>query len=274
MDRSFLTNRDIVDASRDFVCIRTATYEDEEEADFLKAIFTGRSGELENTVFCILGPDGEKKLIRAGRGPNFTFSNAKKMAEAMTMIAGAYQPKKTKTIEFPALPVMKDFRLGLNVAACDGLPCVVVLGNDNKQVDTLKKELSQSAWDEKVMGRFVFCTSTDINDLKNIAGLKSKTGIVVIEPDQYGLKGKVIQTIDAKADSESMTKALIKIADSFISPKKNHRQHVQQGIRDGVMWESKLPVTDPGSLGAMQRRKNRTRGKRGGDKRQDKRRDQ
>ena len=50
MDRSYLSDKDVVEASRDFVCIRLATYENAEEAKILKSIFTGRSGALENTV--------------------------------------------------------------------------------------------------------------------------------------------------------------------------------------------------------------------------------
>ncbi len=60
MDRSFLADADVIAASRMFVCIRPATYEDAGEADFLKKIFVGRSGELDNTVFVLLAPDGEQ----------------------------------------------------------------------------------------------------------------------------------------------------------------------------------------------------------------------
>ena len=63
----------MIAASRKFVCVRLATYESKEEADLLTDIFVGRSGELENTTFVILAPDGKKRLTRAGRGPMFAF---------------------------------------------------------------------------------------------------------------------------------------------------------------------------------------------------------
>ena len=68
MDGSFLTTEEVIEASRNFVCIRCATYEDAEEAEFLRWVFTRRDS-LENTVFCMLSPDGKEKLIRADRGP-------------------------------------------------------------------------------------------------------------------------------------------------------------------------------------------------------------
>ena len=47
MDRSYLSDREIVQAAREFVCVRLATYEDKAEGKFLESIFRGRSGELE-----------------------------------------------------------------------------------------------------------------------------------------------------------------------------------------------------------------------------------
>ena len=64
MDRSFLSDKGIIRASRGFVCARLATYENKEEAEYLGRIFRGRSGQLENTVFCIMSPDGKDRLVR------------------------------------------------------------------------------------------------------------------------------------------------------------------------------------------------------------------
>ena len=44
------------------------SYESKEEAALLKSFGAGKSGEAENTLFCILGPDG-KRLIKATREP-------------------------------------------------------------------------------------------------------------------------------------------------------------------------------------------------------------
>ena len=81
MDRSFLSGDQLIKASRDFVCIRTATYEDKEEAAFLKKTFASRPGAtLRNFGFCILSPDGRQKLRRSDRGPNFVYANSAAMA--------------------------------------------------------------------------------------------------------------------------------------------------------------------------------------------------
>ena len=98
MDRSFLSQPAVIAASRRFVCIRLATYEDKEEADYLVQVFRGRLGTLENTVFAILSPDGKKYLARPGRGPNFAFANSKDMAEQMRGMAAQYKPADVEGI--------------------------------------------------------------------------------------------------------------------------------------------------------------------------------
>ena len=80
MDRSFLSDKGIIRASRKFVCARLATYESKEEAEYLSRIFRGRSGQLENTVFCIMSPDGKDKLVRSGRSPGWSFPGEEEQA--------------------------------------------------------------------------------------------------------------------------------------------------------------------------------------------------
>src|SRR5262249_26306887 len=129
MDRSFLSQPDVVAASRSFVCVRLATYEDEQEGVFLKAFHVTRSGELENTVFTILSPDGKRQLARASRGANQTFGDAARMARTMQRIAGEVAPKTS--VKPPSeLPKVANVRLAVNVSACDNQPLVLVIGPD------------------------------------------------------------------------------------------------------------------------------------------------
>src|SRR5438105_2199740 len=116
MDRSFLSQPEVVAASRRFVCVRLATYEDKDEGEYLKAFGAGRGGELENTVFTILSPDAKRRLVRAGRTARQVFADAGEMAEAMGRIAGRFEP--TPADGPPALPKVANVRLALDVAAC------------------------------------------------------------------------------------------------------------------------------------------------------------
>ena len=122
MDRSFLSGDQLIKATRDFVCIRTATYEDKQEATFLEWAFVGNTGgSLRNFGYCILSPDGKTKLRRSTRGPNFLYADSNAMAADLRQISAQYSGRITATLH-QSVPQMKSVRLGINVASCDGLP--------------------------------------------------------------------------------------------------------------------------------------------------------
>ena len=116
MDRSYLSHAGVVAASREFVCIRPLTYESAVEAPYLQSLFRGRSGNLENTVFAMLGPDAKTRLCRTGRSPGFAFQSPDQMAAAMKQILKQYPSSKPVARPLPLLP---NVRLGLNVSSCD-----------------------------------------------------------------------------------------------------------------------------------------------------------
>ena len=182
MDRSFLSDEKVVAASRKFVCIRLATYEDEAEAEFLKTIYLGHSGALENTVFVLLSPDGDDNLCTPGRGPHMAFRSPRDMAAAMDRIAKKYDSKPHQPGK-AILPEMKDVRLGVNVGACDGLPTVICFSEDKKQLQEMKSRLAPLALSDDLAGKFVFASSLD---KKELAAVKVKTdrdsGYLIVNP--------------------------------------------------------------------------------------------
>ena len=264
MDRSFLSDARVVAASRNFVCIRLTTYEDQAEANFLKTIYIGKSGDLENTTFAILSPDGKTKLTRTGRAPFHEYRGSRDMATGMDSIAKEQKVKTETMYSDPKLPAAKNVDIGLNIAASDGLPFVVVTAENQEKLDDLIAKVLPAVWSEAVAGQYVYATVLDSDELKPISGIKSpessSTGtnaIMIIEPDQFGLSGKVLTQLDAGASVEAVKSNLIDSIESFPRKTHNHQAHVRLGIELGVDWKSKIPETDPESL----RAKERARGK-------------
>src|SRR5438034_5706728 len=70
MDRDYLSSPRVVAASKGLVCARLLTSESADEAKVLTSFFVGRSGQLENTTFVLVAPDGKTPLSRAGRSPD------------------------------------------------------------------------------------------------------------------------------------------------------------------------------------------------------------
>ena len=86
MDRSFLSQPEVIDASRQFVCVRLTTYEDEFEAKFLKSLVRTGSGQVENSSFAILDVDGKTRLVGGGRGMDQVYRDAKAMGDGMAKL--------------------------------------------------------------------------------------------------------------------------------------------------------------------------------------------
>ena len=264
MDRSFLSDASVVAASRDFVCIRLTTYEDQAEADFLKTIYVGKSGGLENTTFAILSSDGKSKLTKTGRAPFHEYRDSRSMAAGMKAIAESNQVQPETMFTDTTLPLTKNIEIGLNVAASDGLPLVVLVGKDEEQLSTLVKNARSVVWSEAAAGQFVYSAVLDQQQLKPISGWLDKTdakpivgenwhGILIVEPDQFGVSGKVLARLEADAQSELINTTFVSSINNFPRKAHNHQAHVQLGIELGLDWKSEIPETDPESLRARER---------------------
>ncbi|MFT7514980.1 MAG: hypothetical protein ACI9QL_004205 [Candidatus Omnitrophota bacterium] len=257
MDRSFLADENVIAASRNFVCIRLATYESEEENAVLKSVFSNR-GNLENTVFGLMTPDGRTQLVRAGRSPVWAFGgkagpgikeqpieSIEKMASTMNTIAKKYPGKGF--VGENQVPYLADLRLALNVAACDRQPLLVVFAEDDETRKAMEKKLAPLAWSKSFIGLYQYVASSDTADFKSITGLNADAGFVVIQPDAFGLKGAVMGVAPVDADQAALEDAL-NLGLTIHQPSTlNYEAHRAQGSREGTKWETATPVTDSAS---------------------------
>lgn len=258
MDRSFLSQPELVAATRNWVCLRAATYESAEEAKFLRTIFT-RGGDLENTVFGLLAPDGKTKLGRTGRSPQHLYGSVSRLASSMETLAAKY-PKAEAPLTSQRLPVMKNLELALNVASCDGLPVLVVAGEDSAAVDRIRGLVAPVIWSEALIGQYICAVVTDPANLALLTGLNQDalehaTGILAVQPDQFGLSGKVLSHYPATITGQDLSAGLLKDARAMPRPVKEHRSHVGLGRQLGVDWKTAIPVEDKMSLRAQSRQR-------------------
>ena len=231
-----------------------ATYENADENEVLKGVFAP-GGVLQNTVFALMSPDGRTSLVRAGRSPAWAFGGQVgrgihqqppevigKMAQTMGAIALAY-PGKDKPVGRVPLPYLADIKLALNVAAADRLPLVAVFGNA-AQRKQMEQQLEPMAWADEFLGRALYVPVIKQDEFKEITGLKTQAGYVVIQPDIFGLKGKVIQEISLLSTAAQLKQALSKAVGRQQPSTLTYEQHRSQGAAAGQRWESKTPNTD------------------------------
>ncbi len=256
MDRSFLANKDVIAASRKFVCIRLATYEDPTENELLKGIFAP-GGTLQNTVFALLAPDGKTQLVRSGRSPVWAFggrrgpginqqpqSSIEKMARAMESIALKYPGKGKQSQAAAQVPYLADLALALNVAAADRQPLVVVYSKDKNQREMIERKLSALVWSKRFIGRAQYAPTKDQSAFRSIRGLDVSSGVIVIQPGTFGLTGTVISAISADLPTDRLGDALAKALARHKPSTLSYTQHRREGERQGALWQSKTPVTD------------------------------
>lgn len=223
-------------ASREFVCVRPQTYESKAEAKVLSYVFAGRGG-LQNTSFALLDPDG-KKLTRGSRSPSMSYGNAEKFAEALQKTSAQYTPK-AKAIK--ALPGLRDLRIALNVAAADMRPLVIVRGKDAKDAAQLSAEVSKMAWGGEAIGK---CHYLVLAESAELEGLSPEIGVTVVQPDPYGRGGEILSHSAGGAKPRTLHLSMLAGMAKHNVEARRHGDHVREARREGIKWETEIPVTD------------------------------
>jgi hypothetical protein len=233
------------------------TYEDREEGAFLEAFNVTRSGELENSVFAILSSDGKQQLVHASRSTHHAFNNAQTMAETMNRIARPADSDQKNARSRAELPKVPNVRLAVDVAACDNQPLVVLFAASAKNLSELEQRLAGLAWSEQFIGKFVYVTASDAKELTKIEGRSVEAGMLVVQADQFGMSGKTLSQVDASASLEDLVKCLQTGVEKHAAKDKTFVNHVGEGHRQGIFWETAIPVTDPMEKQARERGRQR-----------------
>ena len=234
----------MVTASRNFICVRPQTYESAAEAEVLLGLYPRRMQALRNTVFALLAPDGETRLARTGRSPSQVWSNPAAFASALNEFAVEYIPRDAERT--PSLPLLRDLPIALNVAACDSMPLVVLRAQEDDERSALAAELAAIAWSPQQVGRWHYVVVAADAELGQLEGLEADfEGVALIAPDSYARSGEVLAQLGLDATPEELALSLAETLAAYEPPTKRSRQHVSTGKREGISWESELPVSDP-----------------------------
>jgi hypothetical protein len=203
----------------------------------------GGSGDLRNFGFALTSPDFEQMRQRSSRGPNFVYDDAAAMAVNLNEIAADYPPKASEPKSGRPVPEMKNVRLAVNVASCDGLPCLVLAGPDEIALEKMKRNLSEVIWDNDVAGLFIFGSTVEKDDLSMIDG-KLQSGFLVVRPDAFGVKGEVITTLAGNLTGEALKKELLSAIEDYQRISKTHGMHVREGRQTDIEWKTAVEVPD------------------------------
>ena len=193
------------------------------------------NGRFENSVFCILSPDGRDWLTRANRGPEMVLGH-RSAAQRMENIALQY-PAKAELSE-AIVQDFHSFRQALNVASADQRVLVLVNAPADQE-KPLRESLRKVASDGRVIGRFHFDFEQRDDWKSKIDGTEDAAGIVLINPGEFGMSGKVMRQLPLDVSSDELIAALLKANAEFAktTDKKVYSQHVAKGRAEGIYFE-------------------------------------
>jgi len=263
MDRSFLSRDAVIEASRKFVCIRLPTYEDRTEVNFLKTLHVSYTGEIANTVFALLAPDGKTKLSAADRSPAQVFGGvpnrrsdrpgaaelneaaARKLAERMEAIARTHPGKDGEAGLQRALPRSSNLRMAVNIAACDNQPLLVLFSEKPEELKAMEKALQPVAWSEGIVGRAVYVTVRSAAEYSRLVRHKEPSaGFVLAAPEAYGRHAVPLLKLAPTTAAAELQKELRAMLALYNPPPKDSDAHEAAGLEAGIRWRPKTPITD------------------------------
>ena len=218
------------------------TFESREHEALIREILGGR---LANTACVVFAPDGETKLTRAGRTPKMVFGRNDEdvVLDGLKEIANKYELKGD--IRDTVVQDFHSFRQALNVAASDQrLLCFVVAAK--KDCDELRQSLRLVFAAPEMIGRFhVDFGSKDVDsNWSELLSEKSpRAGIYLIAADEFGQSGKVVGFLPLDASNGLIQEEFLKLNLEYSrkEQRKSYRDHVNQGLREGVFFENAVP---------------------------------
>ena len=215
-------------------------------------------GTLPNTVFCLLSPDGKTKLTRPTRGPSI-FRTPENMAVQMKRLASRYKPAVPNSFVAP-VPLVDRVDLAMNVAASDNRPLVVFYHPSSADLKMLVESSRPIVWDAELAGQFMYAATSSKEDLKAMVNASGDAGVYIVEPDEYGVSGKIVRHVEWDEVADSLNRELLRALVKFEPFQKNHQQHIRDGYVFGIEWETIVPESDPMSVQAKRRFKSRLNG--------------
>lgn len=234
--------------------MRLESYESLEYQALVRSFLGGR---FENTAFCLLAPDGKRRLSGSGRGPHHgilgrpvarqpSLGDANgRILEAMHEIARQFKP--TGTGEPPLVQDFHSVKQSLDVAAADQRLLLLVVPPDRRAAGELRERLRPVAAHDEILGRI----HIDFVDPGSDAGWREKlggdvgdgTGFLVVAAGEFGLDGQVAAHLPATATGDELRAALVEANEAFAAAEKRkvYAEHVYSGRQRGIVFDSNLP---------------------------------
>lgn len=243
---SLFAQKEFIELSREFVCLRLETYESEANQALVRKYLNGK---LANTAFVVLSPDGKRELSRASRSPSMSFGAMRSEGEvkmdtvldALENILEKYAPKGDP--KQAAVPDFYSFKQALNISSADQRLLVFSVAPESKRT-ALREQLEQVSNASSIRGKFHYDTAsnTDAEWSEVIDGVQHRTGHFIIRAGEFGLKGEVVGYLPLGTSPDRIKSLLLKINAVFMQSErpKNYAEHSSRGREMNISFSNNM----------------------------------
>ena len=240
------SQKEFIEASRDFVCVRLESYESEEHQKLVRGFLRGA---FANTAFGLLAPDGKTQLSRGGRSPAALVGRGgggvgtEQVVPIMKDIVKGYSQAGRASEA-----TLQDFhttRQAINVASGDQRLLVLTVASKKsreKAEETLRAVLNEPDLVGVFHHDFLEAKADEGWD-ELVTKEKAGDGFLVIRSHEFGLEGEVVAQLPITASASELKKTLVKANKTFAETeeRKVYGEHVQEGRQKKVYFENGMP---------------------------------
>ena len=204
---------------------------------FEKIVRSHLGGRFENTAFCVIAPDGQKRLTRSGRGPLHISQNFDDIA----VIADRY--KSRGDMLNSRIPDFNSFALALNVSSADQKILLLIAGIED-EITAAGKRIRSVVWDENVVGRFNYDFESDSDSwVAPLSSNSKRSGFYIVRPGEFGLEGEIVKSLPLNTSKETLLQEMTVANRDYAkrTQKKVYSSHVVEGRKQGKRIEMAMP---------------------------------
>jgi hypothetical protein len=139
--------------------------------------------------------------------------------------------------------VKRDARLGLAVASVDLQPLALVVAPDATTRASLESKVAALAWTTEMRGRFAYASVAGAGNLRLTGGSGLKSGVILIEPDLFGVRGVVVKEVAAADVDVKLAAAMRDTIAAHQPPGKSREQLRRLALQQGTFFETGIPVS-------------------------------
>lgn len=211
LEERVFSHPEVQDALKNFVCVRLDGRESSENAALKQEYGPVVPGNVQNRI---VSPTGENLSGLP------THVDVSLLAEFLNYWVALYPGVDLETEALPPLPFFGTLHQALNVSACDARPLGIVVHSSRESKDRLDEIAKPLAWLPEFSGcfHFVHCHPHD-EVLDKIAGLTTpvEDGLYLVGPDQFGMKGQVLESLRAGDSPEAVSEAGRRAREAYVA---------------------------------------------------------